>query len=45
MPIQRLTRLIGEVVDGLDVVHAIEKVGSPGGKTSKKVTIVKSGTL
>ncbi|PPR06213.1 hypothetical protein CVT26_005472, partial [Gymnopilus dilepis] len=37
--------VFGEVVEGLDVVKAIEKLGSSSGKTSKKVTIAKSGTL
>jgi len=31
--------VFGSVVDGLDVVKAIEKVGSESGKTSKKVVI------
>ncbi|KAF8905233.1 cyclophilin [Gymnopilus junonius] len=37
--------VFGEVVEGLDVVKAIEKLGSSSGKTSKKVTIAKSGTV
>ncbi|KAF8553226.1 cyclophilin [Imleria badia] len=37
--------VFGEVVEGLDVVRTIEGYGSQGGKTSKKITIAKSGTL
>ncbi|KAH9477577.1 cyclophilin peptidyl-prolyl cis-trans isomerase Cyp2 [Psilocybe cubensis] len=37
--------VFGEVVEGYDVVKAIEKLGSSSGKTSKKVTIAKSGTV
>ncbi|KAI9457919.1 cyclophilin [Boletus coccyginus] len=37
--------VFGEVVEGLDVVKAVEKLGSAGGKTSKKVKIAKSGTV
>jgi len=37
--------VFGRVTDGMDVVKAIEKVGSEGGKTSKKVVIAKSGVL
>ncbi|KAF8137113.1 cyclophilin-like domain-containing protein [Boletus edulis] len=37
--------VFGEVVEGLDIVKAVEKVGSQGGQTSKKVTIVRSGTV
>lgn len=45
MFIRRLTRVVGEVIDGLDIVKAIEKVGSQSGKPSVKVTIVEAGTL
>jgi peptidylprolyl isomerase len=37
--------VFGEVVEGLDVVKAVEKLGSSSGKTAKKVTISKSGTV
>ncbi|KAJ5215785.1 cyclophilin [Penicillium cinerascens] len=37
--------VFGEVTDGLDVVKAIEKLGSGSGKPKKKVTIDKSGVL
>jgi len=37
--------VFGRVTSGMDVVKAIEKVGSEGGKTSKKVVIAKSGVL
>ncbi|XP_074380162.1 peptidyl-prolyl cis-trans isomerase-like [Apium graveolens] len=37
--------VFGQVVEGLDVVKAIEKVGSGGGRTSKPVTIVDCGQL
>merc|ERR1719376_1590517 len=37
--------VFGRVTDGMEVVKAIEKVGSEGGKTSKKVVIAKSGVL
>lgn len=37
--------VFGEVSEGMDVVKAVEKVGSGSGKTSKKVTIVDCGTL
>lgn len=35
----------GTVIEGMDVVYKVEKVGSQGGKTTKKVTIVDSGEL
>ena len=35
--------VFGEVLEGQDTVHAMEKVGSQSGKTSKKTTIVDSG--
>ncbi len=35
--------VFGRVSSGMDVVDAIEAVGSSSGSTSKKVTIVKSG--
>lgn len=37
--------VFGQVVDGLDVVKAIEKVGSGSGKTSKPVVIADCGQL
>jgi len=37
--------VFGRVTSGMDVVQAIEKVGSKEGKTSKKVIIAKSGLL
>jgi len=37
--------VFGSVVDGMDVVQKIEKVGSSSGKTSKEVKISKSGVL
>lgn len=37
--------VFGEVVDGLDVVKSVEALGSQSGRTSKKVTIEKSGEV
>ncbi|MBF6271811.1 peptidylprolyl isomerase, partial [Nocardia farcinica] len=37
--------VFGQVVEGLDVVKAIEKVGSGSGKTSKPVVIADCGQL
>ncbi|KAG5239082.1 hypothetical protein OIU76_015515 [Salix suchowensis] len=37
--------VFGQVVEGLDVVKAIEKVGSGSGKTSRPVTIADCGQL
>ena len=37
--------VFGSVVDGLDVVKAIEKVGSPSGATSQRVTIADCGQM
>ena len=37
--------MFGEVVEGMDVVRAIEKLGTSSGKTTKSVTIDKSGTV
>jgi peptidylprolyl isomerase len=37
--------VFGQVVEGLDVVKAIEKVGSSSGKTSKTVAIADCGQL
>merc|ERR1711915_978585 len=37
--------VFGRVTSGMYVVKAIEKVGSEGGRTSKKVVIAKSGVL
>lgn len=35
----------GKVVQGMDVVKAIEAIGSSSGKTSKEVKITASGQL
>jgi len=37
--------VFGSVVEGMDVVKMVEKVGSSSGKTSKKVEIANSGQL
>ncbi|GAA0167486.1 chaperone [Lithospermum erythrorhizon] len=37
--------VFGQVVQGLDVVKAIEKVGSSSGRTSKPVVVADSGQL
>merc|ERR1711937_106273 len=37
--------VFGEVVDGMDIVKKIETFGTGSGKTKKKVTIDKSGTV
>ncbi|CAH9068318.1 unnamed protein product [Cuscuta europaea] len=37
--------VFGQVVDGLDVIKKVEKVGKPDGKTSKPVTITDCGQL
>ena len=37
--------VFGEVLEGEDVVDAMEKVGTSGGQTRKTVTIAKSGLL
>jgi peptidylprolyl isomerase len=37
--------VFGQVVEGLDVVKAIEKVGSQSGKTSAPVKIADSGIV
>ena len=37
--------VFGEVLDGFDVVEALEKIGSGSGATSKKATITDSGVL
>ena len=37
--------VFGEVLDGFDVVQALEKIGSGSGKTTKKAHIVDSGIL
>lgn len=37
--------VFGNVVDGMEVVKAMEAVGSESGKTSKKVTIADCGQL
>lgn len=35
----------GEVVEGMGLVKEIEGHGTPDGKTKKKITIVRSGTV
>ena len=35
--------VFGEVLEGFDVVNALESIGSQSGKTSKTATIVSSG--
>ena len=37
--------VFGKVVEGMDVVTAVEKVGSQGGETSQKVVIANCGEL
>jgi peptidylprolyl isomerase len=37
--------VFGEVVEGLDIVKGIEKLGSSSGKPKQTVTIDKSGTV
>ncbi|MFD8001797.1 peptidylprolyl isomerase [Streptomyces mirabilis] len=37
--------VFGEVVEGMDVVKAVEKLGSRSGATSKKIVITDSGTV
>ncbi|QIY72879.1 peptidylprolyl isomerase [Streptomyces sp. RLB1-33] len=37
--------VFGEVVEGMDVVRAVEKLGSRSGSTSKKIVIADSGTV
>jgi peptidylprolyl isomerase len=37
--------VFGQVVEGMDVVQAVERVGSGTGKTSQAVKIEKSGQL
>ena len=37
--------VFGKVVEGMDVVTAVEKVGSESGKTSKSVVVSASGQL
>ena len=37
--------VFGEVVEGMDVVKEMEKLGSPCGKTSKKIVIADCGQL
>ncbi|KAK6496803.1 Multifunctional pyrimidine synthesis protein CAD [Arthrobotrys musiformis] len=37
--------VFGEVVEGQDVVNAVEKLGSASGKTSKKIAVSASGTV
>ena len=37
--------VFGEVLEGMDVVKAIEALGSPSGKTSKNIVIKASGEL
>jgi len=37
--------VFGEVTEGMEVVSAVERVGSANGKTSQRVTITNSGQL
>ena len=37
--------VFGKVVEGMDVVRAVEEVGSQSGKTSKEVIVVDSGEM
>lgn len=37
--------VFGEVLEGMDIVEAIENVGSQSGKTDAKVTIANCGVL
>eukprot|EP00978_Attheya_sp_CCMP212_P017854 scaffold48121_cov47-Attheya_sp.AAC.2 len=37
--------VFGKVIDGLDVVDTIERVGSQSGQTSKKVVVKESGEI
>jgi cyclophilin family peptidyl-prolyl cis-trans isomerase len=37
--------VFGQVVEGMDVVRSIEKVGSESGKTKKKVVVADCGQL
>ena len=37
--------VFGKVVEGMDVVKAVEEVGSQSGKTSKEVLVVDSGEM
>jgi len=37
--------VFGEVVEGIEIVNGIEKLGSQSGATKKKVTIVQSGII
>ena len=37
--------VFGKVIKGMDVVKAVEAVGSQGGETSKKVTVSSSGMM
>jgi peptidylprolyl isomerase len=40
-----LFALIGEVVEGMEIVSKIESVGSASGKPGKTIKIAKSGTI
>jgi peptidylprolyl isomerase len=37
--------VFGKIIEGMDVVYKVEKVGSQSGKTTKKVSIADSGEL
>lgn len=37
--------VFGEVIEGMDVVKAIESLGSQSGKTSKKIVVAECGQL
>jgi hypothetical protein len=43
--IWRVTRFVGEVVEGLELAGAIDELGTANGAPQAKITIVKSGTL
>ena len=37
--------VFGQVVEGMDVVEAVEKLGSSSGKTSKKIVVADCGEM
>jgi cyclophilin family peptidyl-prolyl cis-trans isomerase len=37
--------VFGKVIEGMDVVKAVEEVGSQSGKTSAEVTVADSGEM
>ena len=44
-PLRPLAVVFGEVIDGMDVVEAIETFGSQAGKTAKPVIIADCGQI